>query len=149
MRKLYFNHMKKCLLLMQLVLISCNSIHKNSPSYKNEVNNTSAKTNTQKFDLMKIIVANHGVFDELNFTFFDSSNYIKITINDSKEVFEEFEYIEELFWWNNESYFLNYFLKKIKTKLYDEVPNVSKSKKNKPLEINITFSNENNLDSNC
>ena len=94
-------------------------------------------------------MANHGVFDELNFTFFDSSNYIKITINDSKEVFEEFEYIEELFWWNNESYFLNYFLKKIKTKLYDEVPNVSKSKKNKPLEINITFSNENNLDSNC
>ena len=149
MRKLYFNHMKKCLLLMQLVLISCNSIHENSPSYKNEVNNTSAKTNTQKFDLMKIIVANHGVFDELNFTFFDSSNYIRITINDSKEILEEFEYIEELFWWNNESYFLNYFLKKIKTKLYDEVPNVSKSKKNKPLEINITFSNENNLDSNC
>ena len=93
-------------------------------------------------------MANHGVFDELNFTFFDSSNYIQITINDSKKIFQEFVCIEELFWWNNESYFLNYFLIKIKTILYDEVPNISKSKKNKPLNFKITFSNENNLDSN-
>ena len=46
-----------------------NSIHENWPSYKNKVNNTNAKKNTQKFNLIKTIVANHGVFDELNFTF--------------------------------------------------------------------------------
>tara|TARA_B110000977_G_scaffold161943_1_gene207101 strand:+ start:502 stop:951 length:450 start_codon:yes stop_codon:yes gene_type:complete len=148
MRKGIYVDRKKGLLLMLLVLISCNSIHENRPSYKNKINNTTTKTNTQKFDLIKTIVVNHGVFDELNFTFFDSSNYIRITINVSKEILEEFECIEELFWWNNESYFINYLLRKIKTKLYDEVPNVSKSKKKKLHGVNITFSNENNLDSN-
>ena len=69
MRKGIYVDRKKGLLLMLLVLISCNSIHENRPSYKNKINNTTTKTNTQKFDLIKTIVVNHGVFDELNFTF--------------------------------------------------------------------------------
>jgi len=79
-------------------------------------------------------------YDQLNLTFFEEDNYILINATSRNEGVEKFEYIEELFWWNNDPYFDQFLLNKIRRKL-DEIEIRSKNKiRSRTIPITTTVS---------
>lgn len=118
--------MKKIALIFLTMCFSCN-LQEPKPSQ----NKTSAKqsktiTHTERHSRIEAVFIEYG-YDQLNLTFFEEDNYILIDATSRIEGVEKFEYIEELFWWNNDPYFDQFLLNKIRIKL-DEIEVQSKNK---------------------
>ena len=131
--------MKKIALIFLTMCFSCN-LQEPKPSQ----NKTSAKqsktiTDTERHSRIEAVFIEYG-YDQLNLTFFEEDNYILINATSRNEGVEKFEYIEELFWWNNDPYFDQFLLNKIRRKL-DEIEILSKNKiRSRTIPITTTVS---------
>lgn len=113
------------ILILSIVITSCFTEQKTEEKTHNKT--VIVQTNNEKYKLIKSLFSNHGIFENIIFTFYEEENYIHINAFKSSNGNIKFEYIEDLIWWNNSSYFNSFLLKKIKSKLNEEYP----SKKNK------------------
>ena len=137
--------MKKIALIFLTMCFSCN-LQEPKPSQ----NKTSAKqsktiTDTERHSRIEAVFIEYG-YDQLNLTFFEEDNYILINVTSRNEGVEKFEYIEELFWWNNDPYFDQFLLNKIRIKL-DEIEVQSKNKirsRTIPITTNVSYNSTKN-----
>ncbi|MDG1091318.1 MAG: hypothetical protein P8O90_05350 [Flavobacteriaceae bacterium] len=137
--------MKKIALIFLTMCFSCN-LQEPKPSQ----NKTSAKqsktiTDTERHSRFEAVFIEYG-YDQLNLTFFEEDNYILIDATSRIEGVEKFEYIEELFWWNNDPYFDQFLLNKIRIKL-DEIEVQSKNKirsRTIPITTNVSYNSTKN-----
>ena len=137
--------MKKIALIFLTMCFSCN-LQEPKPSQ----NKTSAKqsktiTDTERHSRIEAVFIEYG-YDQLNLTFFEEDNYILINATSRNEGVEKFEYIEELFWWNNDPYFDQFLLNKIRIKL-DEIEVQSKNKirsRTIPITTNVSYNSTKN-----
>lgn len=137
--------MKKIALIFLTMCFSCN-LQEPKPSQ----NKTSAKqsktiTDTERHSRIEAVFIEYG-YDQLNLTFFEEDNYILIDATSRIEGVEKFEYIEELFWWNNDPYFDQFLLNKIRIKL-DEIEVQSKNKirsRTIPITTNVSYNSTKN-----
>lgn len=137
--------MKKIALIFLTMCFSCN-LQEPEPSQ----NKTSAKqsktiTDTERHSRIEAVFIEYG-YDQLNLTFFEEDNYILIDATSRIEGVEKFEYIEELFWWNNDPYFDQFLLNKIRRKL-DEIEIRSKNKirsRTIPITTNVSYNSTKN-----
>ncbi|MBT4903731.1 MAG: hypothetical protein HON57_00905 [Flavobacteriaceae bacterium] len=137
--------MKKIALIFLTMCFSCN-LQEPKPSQ----NKTSAKqsktiTDTERHSRIEAVFIEYG-YDQLNLTFFEEDNYILINATSRNEGAEKFEYIEELFWWNNDPYFDQFLLNKIRIKL-DEIEVQSKNKirsRTIPITTNVSYNSTKN-----
>lgn len=137
--------MKKIALIFLTMCFSCN-LQEPKPSQ----NKTSAKqsktiTDTERHSRIEAVFIEYGYY-QLNLTFFEEDNYILIDATSRIEGVEKFEYIEELFWWNNDPYFDQFLLNKIRIKL-DEIEVQSKNKirsRTIPITTNVSYNSTKN-----
>jgi len=105
-------------------------------------------TKKQKHAQIETLFSKHGGYDHLNFTYFEKDNYIQIAATSSTNELDEFEYIEELLWWNNDPYFDQFLLGKIQEKI-DEMTHIKHKTESRKetLKMTITYNNTGSI--NC
>ena len=131
--------MKKIALIFLTICFSCNLQEPKPPQNKTSAKQSKTITDTERHSRIEAVFKEYG-YDQLNLTFFEEDNYILIDASSRNEGVEKFEYIEELFWWNNDPYFDQFLLNKIRRKL-DEIEIQSKNKiRSKTIPITTTVS---------
>ena len=135
------------ILILSIVITSCFKEQKNEGKTHNKT--VIVQTNNEKHELIKSLFSKHGIFENITFTYYEDENYIHIDAFKNSNGNIKFEYIEDLIWWNNSSYFNSFLLKKIKLKLNEEHPSKRNKKKNTPHEIKIQIKNNNSNKRNC
>lgn len=118
--------MKKIALILLTMCFSCNQQESKPPQNKTSAKYSKTITNTERHSRIEAVFSEYG-YEQLNLTYFEDDNYIQIDAISSNKGVEKFEYIEELFWWNNDPYFDQFLLKKIQGKL-DAIEGQSKNK---------------------
>ncbi|MDB2456375.1 hypothetical protein N9W60_00695 [Flavobacteriaceae bacterium] len=129
------------ILILSIVITSCFTEQKTEEKTHNKT--VIVQTNNEKYELIKSLFSNHGIFENIIFTFYEEENYIHIDAFKSSNGNIKFEYIEDLIWWNNSSYFNTFLLKKIKSKLNEEYPSKRNKITNTPPEIKIKIKRNN------
>lgn len=129
------------ILILSIIITSCFTEQKTEEKTHNKT--VIDQTNNEKYELIKSLFSKHGIFENITFTFYEEENYIHINAFKSSNGNIKFEYIEDLIWWNNSSYFNTFLLKKIKSKLNEEYPSKRKIKTNTPPEIKIKIKRNN------
>lgn len=128
------------ILILSIIITSCFTEQKTEEKTHNKT--VIVQTNNEKFELIKSLFSKHGIFEKITFTFYEEENYIHINAFKSSNGNIKFEYIEDLIWWKNSSYFNSFLLKKIKSKLNEEYPSKRNKKTNMPTEIKRNNSNK-------
>jgi len=129
------------ILILSIIITSCFTEQKTEEKTHNKT--VIDQTNNEKYELIKSLFSKHGIFENITFTFYEEENYIHINAFKSSNGNIKFEYIEDLIWWNNSSYFNTFLLKKIKSKLNEEYPSKRNIKTNTPPEIKIKIKRNN------
>ncbi|MDB4715413.1 hypothetical protein OAF23_04790 [Flavobacteriaceae bacterium] len=129
------------ILILSIVITSCFTEQKTEE--KTHKKTVIDQTNNEKYELIKSLFSKHGIFENITFTFYEEENYIHINAFKSSNGNIKFEYIEDLIWWNNSSYFNTFLLKKIKSKLNEEYPSKRNKITNTSPEIKIKRNNSN------
>ena len=137
--------MKKIALIFLTMCFSCNLQEPKPLENKTSAKHSKTITNTERHSRIEAVFLEYG-YDQLNLTYFEEDNYIQIDATSRNEGAEKFEYIEELFWWNNDPYFDQFLLKKIRRKL-DEIEIQSKNKirsRTIPITTTVSYNNTKN-----
>ena len=131
--------MKNTWIILFAFLLSCNQ-HDN----KKNIDDSTAQidsmiTNEEKYAIIEALFSEHTGFDSLNFNYHYDNNYIQILATSDNIDIKEFDYIEELFWWNNSSYFNDFLIQKIKNKLNKTEKQLQKDskKESKPMIVKV------------
>lgn len=134
--------MKNYALILLLISVSCNQQDREPKQHKITTQPNVAITKKQKYAQIEALFSKHDGYDHLNITYFEEDNYIQIAASTSTNEFVKFEYIEELFWWDNTPYFNEFLLGKIQRKLDEMTRLKHKVKQRKePLKMTINFNN--------